>query len=344
MKARLVALVGVVTGSAVFAACLWGGAADAKPSAPQPPAVSAVTATPGTGAPSATSAAALSAPSGDAPATRGPRPGAAVPDETVTFCEPVDGVELQMDVYYPDGHTSTGEAPAVVYVHGGGWTSGSRSQGEGTRYILSLLQEGFVVFAVDYRLSPEYLFPAHIQDVQCGIRHIRANADEYGIDPDRIGAIGGSAGGQLVNLLGTAEDGDFDLVGGYEGYSSEVSVVVSMFGASDFSDPNMAGHNAAHTRVFGSADPNSEELQAASAVNYISSDDADFLLLHGEEDPVVPISQSEIFEAALATAGVDVTFIRVEHAGHSFAPTGGTPNPSANQLVLIVAQFFSDHL
>ena len=266
------------------------------------------------------------------------------PNETVTFCEPVEGVELLMDIYYPVGHTADDEAPAIVYVHGGGWTTGTRSAGEGIRYFQSLLAEGFVIFAVDYRLSPDYLFPAHIQDVQCGVRHIRANAGAYGIDADRIGAIGGSAGGQLVNLLGTAEDGDFEMVGGYEEYSSEVSVVVSLFGASDFSDPNMSGHNENHTQVFGTADPDSAELQAASAVNYVSADDATFLLLHGENDPVVPITQSQIFSAALEAAGVDVTFVTVENAGHGFSPAGGTPSPSAPELIVMVAEFFAAEL
>lgn len=354
MKQRLLAIGAAAIGSTVLAACVWGGEADALPTAPAPAATSTRTTATGEtpAAPTTQSPATGQAPrqpGGALPGAGGPgtRPSTLTPDETVTFCEPVDGVELLMDVYYPEGHTGDSNAPAIVYVHGGGWTAGTRTAGEGIRYIPSLLDAGFVVLAVDYRLAPEYEFPAHIQDVQCGVRYIRANAGDFGIDPDRIGAIGGSAGGQLVNLLGTAEDGDFELVGGYEGFSSEVSVVVSMFGASDFSDPNMDTHNEAHTRVFGedtTTDEATDPLSLASAVNYISSDDADFLLMHGEEDPVVPISQSEIFEAALSDAGVDVTFVRVENAGHGFAPTGGTPNPTASQLIVLVAEFFSDHL
>lgn len=320
---------GAVVAAAVAAACSGLAESDARPA-------------PNTPSPVLTGAAPTAATPGE-----GSRPGRTStlePNDTVAFCEPVEGVELLMDIYYPVGHTTGDAAPAIVYVHGGGWTTGTRTAGEGIRYFQSLLAERFVIFAVDYRLSPDYLFPAHIQDVQCGVRHIRANAATYGIDPDRIGAIGGSAGGQLVNLLGTAEDGDFALAGGYEEYSSEVSVVVSLFGASDFSDPNMTGHNENHTRVFGTADPESDELQAASAVNYVSSDDATFLLLHGENDPVVPVTQSEIFSAALEAAGVDVTFVTVENAGHGFSPAGGTPNPSAPELILMVADFFASEL
>lgn len=327
MEKRLVSLMGTVFAAATLAACAFAGGAEAKPPVPAGPPAAEVSRMP--------------------PPSGGAMPGTAVPDETVVGCTPIDGINLAMDLYYPAGHTASSHDPAVVYVHGGGWTSGSRSQGEGIRYIPSLLAQGFVVFAVDYRLAPDYQFPAQIQDVQCAIRGIRANAAAYGIDAERLGAIGGSAGGQLVNLLGTAEDGDFAMVGGNRGFSSEVSVVVDMYGASDFSDPNMAAHNAAHTRVFGedtSADGPADVLWQAGAVNYVSAGDADFLILHGEQDPVVPISQSERLEAALAAVGGDVTFVRVENAGHGFVPAGGTPTPGAARLIQLVTRFFVDHL
>lgn len=327
MGKRLFASSGSILAGFALAACAYGGGAEAKPGVPPAPATSDGTAR--SGLPAAG------------------RPGALAPDQTVVGCTPLEGVDLAMDIYYPDGHTAASNDPAVVYVHGGGWTSGSRSEGEGMRFIPSLIDEGFVVFAVDYRLAPDYQFPAQIQDVQCAVRGIRANASSYGVDTARVGAIGGSAGGQLVNLLGTAEDGDFAPVGGNRGFSSEVNVVVDMYGPTDFSDPTMAAHNAAHTEVFGdntTADEPSDVLWQASAVNYVSSGDADFLILHGEEDPVVPISQSERFAAALRSAGSDVTFVRVEHAGHGFAPTGGTPSPGTAQLIGIVARFFRDRL
>lgn len=327
MAKRLTMLGGAMLAAVTLAACAFGGGAEAKPGPPASTPAGEVSRAP--------------RPSGGAPA------GAISPSETVTGCTPLDGLDLAMDVYYPDGHSASSHDPAVVYVHGGGWTSGSRAEGEGIRYIPSLVAQGFVVFAVDYRLAPDYEFPAQIQDVQCAIRGIRANAGVYGIDAERIGAIGGSAGGQLVNLLGTAEDGDFDMVGGNRGFSSEVSVVVDMYGASDFSDPNMAGHNAAHTRVFGddtTADEPTDNLWQAGAVNHVSAGDAAFLILHGEEDPVVPISQSERLEAALEAAGGEVTFVRVEHAGHGFVPTGGIPNPGPAQLIEMVTHFFAEHL
>ncbi len=262
MSKRMIGLVGALAGSAAIAACAFGGAADARP--PFPPAGSPVAATPST--------------SGGRPADGslpgGGRPSSLTPDETVKFCEPVGGVELLMDIYYPDGHTADSNDPAVVYVHGGGWTTGSRDQGEGARYIPALVANGYVVFAVDYRLAPEYQFPAQIEDVQCAVRHIRAEEASYGIDTERIGALGGSAGGQLVNLLGTADPGDFDKVGGYEGYSSEVTAVVDMYGASDFSDPNMETHNEAHVQVFGTStyeDDESNNLWMASAINFIDA-------------------------------------------------------------------------
>jgi acetyl esterase/lipase len=261
--------------------------------------------------------------------------------QTTSFCT-VDGVDLLMDVYYPSGFA--GNAPAVLYVHGGGWTSGSRDLGTGFSFVPGIVEQGFVVFAVDYRLAPEYPFPAQIQDVQCAVRSIRANASLYGIDPDRIGAIGGSAGGHLVDLLGTAEDGDFPIVGGYAGYSGRVSVVVGMFGATDFSDPNMRGHNASHVSVFGSSDPNSAQLQAAGSVNYVDDEDADFLLIHGVEDDVVPVTQTKRLEAALNAAGVEVRAVYIENAGHGFAPSGGVPSLNRAEIAQLIVEFVSAHL
>lgn len=329
MKKAMLGLGAIIAAGAALAGCATGGEA-AAPAA-------------GTGGSTTGAAAAVN----ERALPGRERPGALTPSVTIEYCEPVPGVELLMDIYYPSGHSADESSPAVVYVHGGGWTSGSRDSGEGARYIPALVSEGFVVFAVDYRLAPDYPFPAQIEDVQCAVRHIRAEAEAYGIDPNRIGAIGGSAGGQLVNVLGTAEEGDFDEAGGYEGVSSEVQAVVAMYGASDFSDPNMGDHNTNHTRVFGTgswADDDSNMLWRASAVNYVDGGDAEFLLLHGEEDPVVPISQSEIFSAALEDAGADVTFVRVANAGHGFVPVGGTPSPNSRELLVLVAQFFNDHL
>ncbi|MEY2820121.1 MAG: Carboxylesterase NlhH [Chloroflexota bacterium] len=132
-------------------------------------------------------------------------------EKDTTYCT-VDGVELKMDVYYPS--QNNGRFPVTMYVHGGGWSSGDKAQGAGAIEIPELQKAGFLVVSVNYRLAPEYVFPAMIEDVKCAVRSLRAHAEEYNLDPNRIGVWGGSAGGHLVALLGTSYIARYYLVEG----------------------------------------------------------------------------------------------------------------------------------
>ncbi len=116
-------------------------------------------------------------------------------ERDITYCT-MDGVELKMDIYYPASNES--RWPVTMYVHGGGWSKGDKADGAGAIEIPALQSAGFLAAAVNYRLAPKYPFPAMIEDVKCAVRYLRAHADQYNLDPDRIGAWGGSAGGQSV--------------------------------------------------------------------------------------------------------------------------------------------------
>ncbi|HET9847412.1 MAG TPA: alpha/beta hydrolase, partial [Candidatus Dormibacteraeota bacterium] len=124
-------------------------------------------------------------------------------DHGVVYCT-TGGVALTMDIYRPS-QSSDGPVPAVLYIHGGGWEHGDASLG-GVNLLIEqqLTQRGVLVAAVNYRLAPQYPWPAQIDDVRCAVRYLRANAKRYGINPSQIGAWGGSAGGHLVSMLGTA--------------------------------------------------------------------------------------------------------------------------------------------
>ena len=253
----------------------------------------------------------------------------------ITYCT-VDGVELKMDVYYPS--ENIGRFPVTMYVHGGGWSSGDKAQGAGVVEISELQQAGFLVVSVNYRLAPEYEFPAMIEDVKCAVRSLRAHADEYNLDPNRIGVWGGSAGGHLVNLLGTTdESAGFD-VGEYLEYSSRVQAVVDMFGPADLTVQFEGGYESA-SRVFGGFD-----AALASPVTYVTADDPPFLMLHGEKDALVPIEQSDILLAALQAAGVPAELVPVANAGHSFKPNGGQISPSRKEITQLVVTFFEEAL
>lgn len=256
-------------------------------------------------------------------------------ERDVTYCT-MDGVELKMDVYYPS--ENNGRFAVTMFVHGGGWSSGDKSKGAGAAELPELQRAGFLAVAVNYRLAPDYVFPAMIEDAKCAVRFLRAHADEFNLDPNRIGVFGGSAGGHLVSMLGTTdESAGFD-VGEYLDQSSRVQAVVDMFGPADLT-VDLEGGGETVRRAFGDFD-----LTLASPVTYASADDPPFLILHGEEDSLVPISQSEELLAKLQAAGVPAELVPVANAAHGFKPVGGEISPSREEISRRIVSFFEEVL
>jgi len=263
----------------------------------------------------------------------------------VSYCTG-GGADLKMDLYFPKQAGDT-FAPTVVYVHGGGWSAGDKTGGEGIIDIPELVTRGYLVASVNYRLAPQYPFPAQIEDVKCAVRFLRANAKTYHLDPDRIGAMGGGAGGHLVSLLGLADEtAGFEGAGGYDEEGSDVQAVVDMFGpvdltASDFTGPHMP----LLQQVFGATSPQDPVLEDASPVTYITKDAPPFLILHGDQDQVVPLSQSQEFYDKLKAAGAPVTLLVVKNAGYDFSPVGSGPmRPTRADITQIIAEFFDQYL
>ena len=244
----------------------------------------------------------------------------------LTYCTTSDGVKLTMDLYQPK--KMTGPAPVVLYVHGGGWTGGDKSDGAGLLFKEELVRRGYVMAAINYRLAPKYAFPAQIEDVKCAVRHLRANAAKYNLDPERIGAIGGSAGGHLVSLLGTSDNAAGWDSGEYSDQSSRVQAVVDMFGPSDLK-VMMAGSSRRYgLMIFEASSLDDPLLQTYSPMTYITPDDPPFLILHGDRDEMVPLEQSQILYDKLKAAGVPVELVVVKNAGHGFRPVDGDIQPS----------------
>ncbi|MBI4788346.1 MAG: alpha/beta hydrolase [Chloroflexi bacterium] len=281
--------------------------------------------------------------------TVAPRPAQATParlgqaQKDVTYCT-AGGVALKMDIYPPKSLNGK-PAPVVVYVHGGGWRSGDKDSGAGIRDLPELARRGYLVASINYRLAPEHKWPAQIQDVKCAIRYLRANAATYNLDPNRIGAIGGSAGGHLVAMLGvTDKSAGFD-VGEYLDQSSRVQAVVDLFGPSDLTASGFIQSQAKLGKeVFGVTSPRDPILAQASPVTYITKDDPPFLILQGDQDTTVPPAQSQELYDRLQAAGVPATLVMVKNAGHSFAPVGGAISPSLADLAKMTADFFDKHL
>ena len=220
-----------------------------------------------------------------------------------------DGLALTFDVHRPAQPNGAG----VIAIVSGGWQSSvemSRLIVDG--YLSPLLNEkGFTVFAVRHGSSPRYPMSAIVADVRRAVRFIRQHAGEYGVDPNRIGVYGGSAGGQLALLLGTtADSGDPSASDAVLRESSRVAAVVAYFPPTDLS--RWATQQSRSSRL--------TEAEAAeySPIRFVSPGAAPSLIVHGDADTVVPMVEGETMHAALTKAGVPASFIRIEGAGHGF--------------------------
>ena len=255
--------------------------------------------------------------------------------------------DLLLDVYAPKKKPDR-PLPVILWIHGGGWRNGSKDRPGSA---LPVVKHGYVLVSVGYRLSGEAIFPAAIEDCKAAVRWVRAHAAEYGIDPDRLGVWGSSAGGHLVALLGTAGDvrkWDEAHPVNLE-YSSKPNAVCDWFGPTDFlrmSDfKSRIDHDAPgspESRFIGAPIQEApEKTELANPIKYVTPDDPPMLLMHGGNDMAVPFNQSELLYAALRKAGVEATLYKVEGGGHGFR---GAVNDTPASLRKMVLDFFDRHL
>lgn len=211
--------------------------------------------------------------------------------------------DLKLDISRPSG--KDGVFPAVLVIHGGGWTGGNKSavapiMGQFTK-------RGYVAVAPQYRLTPKSVFPAQVHDVKAAVRFIKTNAKKYQIDPDRIGAIGFSAGGHLALMLGVTGPND-----GLEGEvsagapDSRVKAVVNYFGPSDLTVKDLPTISQDLVKRFlgGTPEQKPDSAAKASPITFVSKDDAPTLTFQGTKDPLVPYNQAIKLADAMNTAGV----------------------------------------
>ena len=249
-----------------------------------------------------------------------------------------DGQHLQLNLARPKNES--GDLPAVLCIHGGGFRAGNR---DGNNALcLKLAARGFVAVTASYRLAPKYQFPAAVYDVKAAVRWLRANAAKYQINPTRIGVTGDSAGGHLAQFLGvTAEVKGFEGQGGYADQSSSVACVVNRYGPSDFTKSYAKSVDAAEVLpLFLGGD-----LQTAlprhiqsSALNWVTPHAAPTLLLHGTEDKYVAYEQAVWMRDRLQACGVEVELLTLQGAGHGFK---GADAEKADQALMA---FFEKHL
>jgi acetyl esterase/lipase len=269
-------------------------------------------------------------------------------------------IKLAMDIMVPAG---AGNKPAIVYVPGGGFMiSAKESAGDLRQYVA---ESGFIVVSIQYRTvnNGQATYRETIQDVKSSVRYLRAHSAEYGIDGNKIGVWGESAGGYLAAMLGvTGGVSEFD-VGDGLAQSSKVQAVVDKFGASDLSKI-VADFEPAQQSQYGPGTslahfvngPNSTKgvldnpaaINASNPLTYVDASDSAFLLFHGSADGLVSPSQTLILHNALKSAGIDSTRYVLEGSKHgdmAFMGDREAGKPwSTTQVMNIIVNFFHRHL
>ncbi|MFN7937839.1 MAG: alpha/beta hydrolase [Bryobacteraceae bacterium] len=232
----------------------------------------------------------------------------------IEFSKP-GGVSLTLDAYVPDGK---GPFPTVIIVHGGGWVNGTKRTYV-TPIFPVLTKAGFAWFTINYRLAPQYKYPAATEDVDAAIRWVRAHAKEYKVDTRRIALMGESAGGHLVAYAGIKRN-----------KGAEVSAVVDFYGAHDLlKREKERGEVTKNLREFLGVDKLDEagmaKLREASPITYVKKGLPPFLFIHGTKDAAVPYDQSPLLCDALKKHGNQCEVYTVEGAPHGVGPWEKNP-------------------
>lgn len=265
------------------------------------------------------------------------------------------GAPLLADLYLPD---AGGRSPVIVWIHGGGWRSGSRRLGPDlSRYFAEC---GFAMVAVDYRSSAQARFPAQIEDLKTALRWLRSVAATYGLDATHVGLWGSSAGGHLAALAALTGPGVFAPAGAPDSEDgTSAAAVVAGYAPVDFlrmdaarapagtasADPENLPLPRAGMR---SADPDSyeslllgapietcpERVRAASPLTYVGAGAPPFLILHGLADTTIPPDQSVLLYDALAAHGNDATLCLIEGLGHGFLNRTHLDEAGARRMIV----------
>jgi acetyl esterase/lipase len=251
----------------------------------------------------------------------------------------------KLDLYVPA--SGSGPFPVVIMVHGGGFMFGDKADGAGLTGVDQLLEAGYAVASINYRLSGEATYPAQVNDAKAAVRFLRLNADQYNLNPEKFGAWGASAGGNLVSLLGTT-CGVAELEGaelGNADQSSCVQAVVDWFGPIDFlkMDEQFEGtgcpqtHDAAdspESKLVGAPIQSVPDLVATTnPMNYVDASDAPFFIENGTADcNIPPIQNKNLADTLSAVIGPEnVTYVSLDGAGH-----GGAEFETAENLQLVI--------
>lgn len=262
----------------------------------------------------------------------------------------------KLDLYLPVAPAKGKRSPAVVWIHGGGWTGGVKTENRAKEICTTLAAAGYVAVSIDYQLG-DRAWPTNLHDCKNAVRFLRAHAATYQIDPERIAVAGGSAGGHLALMVGfTGDQPEFEPAGAatpYPGVSSQVRAVIDLYGpvnlltrqeVDEKGTPTGKFRPAGPAKVFGTDDPTAPVYRRASPVTHVTKNAPPVLILHGRIDTTVDRAQSEELAGVLRHHGVPHEIVMVEGAGHTFDFETWNKKPLSRDLRPVALAFLAKHL
>jgi acetyl esterase/lipase len=267
------------------------------------------------------------------------------------------GRSEKLDVYHPANRPASGLSPAVVWIHGGGWTGGTKSEARAKNICDTLARAGYLAVSIDYKLG-DGAWPTNLHDCKEAVRFLRANAARYRIDPERIAVAGGSAGGHLALMVAlTAGDKAFEPAATatlHPGVSSAVRCAVNFYGITNLvtaGDVDAKGEPTATRRLmekslaaFGAKELGDSVLRNASPIAHLKKDSPPLLTFHGREDPIVDYPQAEQLERVARERGARHELLLLDGVGHSFDLQSWSNRPLPRDLRPVMLEFLARNL
>ena len=279
-----------------------------------------------------------------------PAPEGVVIERDVPYLAP--GRAEKLDLYLPANRAANTRSPAVVIIHGGGWTGGDKAAAREFNIGTTLAKAGYVCASVEYLKEGPNKWPANLHDCKNGVRFLRKHADRYQIDVDHIGVIGGSAGGHLALMVAyTAGHPELSPSEPYPGISDRVQACVDLYGITDLltrQGTDARGNPNGQLRGAGlfadTREANPEKWKLASPVYHVTRESPPTLILHGLADTTVDRDQSSELARVLAQHGVEHELLLLAEVGHTFDLEKWGRKPLPRDLRPVVLGFFDKHL